>query len=135
MKYKSILLFAVLATIIAFFNFTSCHKYEGNDYSEWMPTTEADSVIYAKARKAYLDDPANKGTAEFKIMEFLSGNPYAVRKEAVENGTNHQFACMDEFIVTVYKGNGDDIGKVIKIEVGQYDTFIGPVKRDTIPEI
>lgn len=136
MKNKSILLFILLVAIIASLNFVSCHKHVSDDYSEWTETTEADSVIYAKARVAYLDDPANEGSADYMIMQFLSHNPYAVRTKAVENGTNYQFACFDEFVVTVYKGTGDKVGKVIEIMVG-YDSFPGPIppdpkKRDTL---
>lgn len=138
MKYKSILLFVLLVAIIASFNLVSCHKYESEDdgYSEWNAVTEADSVIYARARTAYLEDPANKGTADFMIMQFLSQSPHAVRTEAVEKGLNYQFACRDEYFITVYKGNGDDIGKVIEIVEG-YDNFPGPIppdpkKRDTL---
>ena len=95
MKYKSILLFVVLVAIIASFNFISCHKYqpENDGYSEWMVTTEADSVIYAKARTSFLDDPANASSADFMIMQFLSQKPDAVRTMAMENGMNYQFAC------------------------------------------
>ena len=139
MKYKSILLFVLLVAIIASFNFISCHKYEpeNDDYSEWAETTEADSVIYAKARVAYLEDPANEGLADYVIMQFLSHNPYAVRTKAVENGTNYQFACFDEFVVTVYKGTGDKVGKVIEIMEGSLDGFPAPIppnprKRDTL---
>lgn len=138
MKYKSILLFVVLVAIIASFNFISCHKYEpeSDDYSEWMPTTEADYAIYAKARQAYLDDPSNEGSADFMIMQFLSHKPDAVRTKAVEKGRNYQFACGDEYFITVYKGTGDDIGKVIEIIEG-YDAIPGlippqPRKRDTL---
>ena len=131
MKYKSILFFVALVAIIASFNFISCHKYEpeNDGYSAWTELTEADSVIYAKARAAFLDDPANASSADFKIMQFLS-NPYAVRTKAVENGMNYQFACRDKYVVTVYKGDGDGIGKVIAVEVGN-DTY-GPIQRDTI---
>ena len=138
MKFKSILLFVVLVAIIASFSLVSCHKDEpvGDVYSEWMDMTAADSVIYARARTAYLEDPANKGTADFMIMQILSQNPYAVRTEAVEKGLNYQFACRDEYFITVYKGNGDNIGKVIEIAVG-YDNFPAPIppdprKRDTL---
>ena len=132
MKYKSILLFVLLVAIIASFNFISCHKYEpeNDGYSAWTELTEADSVIYAKARAAFLDDPANASSADFKIMQLLS-NPYAVRTKAVENGMNYQFACRDKYVVTVYKGDGDGIGKVIAVEVGN-DTYGPPIQRDTI---
>lgn len=136
MKYKSILLFVALVAIIASFNFVSCNKYESESdgYSAWTEVTEADSVIFAKARTAFLNDPANAGSADFMIMQLLS-NPYAVRTMAVENGMNYQFACKDEYVVTVYKGNGDGIGKVIAVEAGVDDGYIPippPRKRDTI---
>lgn len=138
MKFKSILLFVVLVAIIASFSLVSCHKDEPekDDYSEWTETTEADSVIYAKARVAYLEDPANEGSADYVIMQFLSHNPYAVRTKAVENGMNYQFACFDNYVVTVYKGTGDKVGKVIEIIEG-YDAIPGPIppkprKRDTL---
>ncbi len=139
MKYKPILLFVILVAIIASVNLVSCHKYEkeSDGYSEWMVMTEIDSVIYAKARTAYLANPANAGSANFMIMQFLSHNPFAVRTEAVDKGKNYQFACTEEYSVTVYKGNGDEVGKVIEIEVG-YDQGAPPPlppprKRDTIP--
>ncbi len=143
MKYKPILLFVVLVAIIALSNLVSCHKYEkeSDDYSEWREVTEIDSVIYAKARTAYLEDPANAGSANFKIMQFLSCNPFAVRTKAVDNGKNYHFACTEEYSVTVYKGIGDEVGKVIEIEVG-YDQgtpppppippLPPPVKHDTV---
>lgn len=132
MKYKSILLFVLLVAIIASFSLVSCHKDEpvGDVYSEWMDMTAADSVIYARARTSYLEDPANKGTADFMIMQFLSHKPDAVRTKAVEKGRNYQFACGD-YVVTVYKGDGDGIGKVIAVEVGN-DTYGPPIQRDTI---
>ncbi len=137
MKYKSILLFVLLVAIIASFNFISCQKDEpeSGDYSEWMEMTEADSVIYAKARAAYLEDLTNASAANYKIMQLLSHNPDAVRTKAVENGKNYQFACR-EYVVTVYKGNGDEVGKVIEIEAG-YDQLPHPYipeprKHDTI---
>ena len=139
MKNKSILLFVLLLAIFVASNFISCHKFvpENDDYSEWWEMTEEDSVIYAKARVAYLDDPANEGTDEFTIIQFLSRNPYAVRTKAVESGTNYQFAWRDMFVVTVYKGTGDKVGKVIEI-MGGDDASPGPIppnprKRDTIP--
>ena len=132
---KLILLFGLLVAISVSFNFISCHKSEseGDGYSEWMETTEVDSVIYAKARKAYLDDPANVSSPDFKIIQFLSGKPFAVRTQTVKGkGKNYQFA-FPEIVVTVYKGNNDEVGKVIKVEDEEGDDqFIGPVKRDTI---
>ena len=140
MKYKSILLFVVLVAIIASFSLVSCHKDEpeNDDYSVWWEMTEVDSVIYAKARAAYLEDPENKGKAEYMIIQFLSQNPLAVRTKAVENGMNYQFACFDNYVVTVYKGTGDKVGKVIEIEEGSnVDGVPGPIppkprKRDTL---
>lgn len=134
MKNKSILLFVLLLAIFSVSNFISCHKYvpENDGYSVWWEMTEVDSVIYAKARAAYLEDPENKGKAEYMIIQFLSQNPLAVRTKAVENGMNYQFACFDNYVVTVYKGTGDKVGKVIEIEeVSNVDGF--PCKRDTIP--
>ena len=91
-------------------------------------------------RVAYLEDSANEGTVEYVIMQFLSHNPYAVRTKAVENGTNYQFACKDGYAVTVYKGTGDKVGKVIEIMEGSLvgnDGFPAPIppnprKRDTL---
>lgn len=138
MKNKSILLFVLLLAIFSVSNFISCHKYvpENDGYSKWTEMTEVDSVIYAKARAVYLEDPANEGTVEYVIMQFLSHNPYAVRTKAVENGTNYQFACLDNYVVTVYKGTGDKVGKVIEIEEGS-NVDGGPIqpaprKRDTL---
>ena len=142
MKNKLILLFVVLVAIIASFNFISCHKQvtENDDYSVWWEMTEVDSVIYAKARAAYLEYPENKGKAEYMIIQFLSQNPLAVRTKAVENGMNYQFACFDNYVVTVNKGTGDKVGKVIEIMEGSLvgnDGFPGPIppkprKRDTL---
>ena len=69
-------------------------------------------------------------------MVLFKGIQYAKRTKAVENGMNYQFACRDKYVVTVYKGDGDGIGKVIAVavEVG-VDTWVPlppPVKRDTI---
>lgn len=134
MKYKSILFFVALVAIIASFNFVSCHKYEpeNDDYSAWTELTEADFVIYAEARTAFLNDPANAGSVEYMIMQFLTSKPYSVRTQAVENGKNYQFTVTDGYVVTVYKGNGDGVGKVIAVEVVN-DTSLPPhpVKRDT----
>lgn len=49
---------------------------------------------------------------------------------------NYQFACRDGYAVTVYKGTGDKVGKVIKVEEGS-DSFPAPIppdprKRDTL---
>ena len=133
---KLILCFGFLAIISVSVNLSSCSKDDEevseftNDYSNWMQLTEADSVIYAQAREAYLNDPANANSADYKIMQFLS-DPYAVRTKA-ENGMNYQFACRD-CVVTVFMGNGEYVGKVTAIEMQNgADSFIGPVKRDTI---
>ena len=141
---KLILLFGLLVAISVSFNLASCSKDESDienyDYSTWADLTDADSVIYAKARAAYLEDPANKGKAEYMVIQFLSQNPFAVRTKAVENGTNYQFACFDNYVVTVYKGTSDKVGKVIEIMEGSLvgdGGFPGPIppnpkKRDTI---
>lgn len=136
MKYKSILLFVLLAAIIVSVNIVSCHKYEkeSDDYSEWMVMTEIDSVIYAKARAAYLDDPANATAPEYEMMKSLS-EPYAVRTKAVENGMNYQFA-FTICVVTICKSDGDEVGKVIEIQgASDYVTPTPPKPqgRDTIP--
>lgn len=138
MKYKSILLFVLLAAIIVSVNIVSCHKYEkeSDDYSEWMVMTEIDSVIYAKARAAYLDDPANATAPEYEMMKSLS-EPYAVRTKAVENGMNYQFA-FTICVVTICKSDGDEVGKVIEIQgYSDYPTPAPPTypqqRRDTIP--
>ena len=73
-------------------------------------------------------------------MVLFKGIQYAKRTKAVENGMNYQFACFDNYVVTVYKGTGDKVGKVIEILVGGYDNdtpFPGPIppnprKRDTL---
>ena len=142
MKNKSILLFVLLLAIFVASNFISCRKYvpENDGYSVWYEMTEVDSVIYAKARVAYLEDSANEGTVEYVIMQFLSQSPYAVRTKAVEKGLNYQFACRDLYVVTVYKGTGDKVGKVIEIMEGSLvgnDGFPAPIppkprKRDTL---
>lgn len=88
MKNKSILLFILLLAFFVASNLISCRKYvpENDGYSVWHEMTEVDSVIYAKASAAYLEDPENKGKAEYMIMQFLSQHPLAVRTKAVENG-------------------------------------------------
>ncbi len=142
MKHKSILLFFLLAATIASFNLVSCRTNEpDNDgYSEWAVLTEADSVIYAKARTAYLDDPANVVSGDYAIIMFLSHNPCYVRTREVPNGSgrNYQFLCTDDYVVTVFKAYGEDIGKVTEILVSGSDGYPAPVppaprKRDTIP--
>lgn len=133
---KLILFFALIVVVTISFNLVSCNKddseIENYGYSVWADLTDADSVIYAKARAAYLEDPANKGKAEYMVIQFLSQNPFAVRTKAVENGTNYQFACLDNYVVTVYKGTSDKVGKVIAVEVGNVTDLIGRPQRDTI---
>ena len=136
MKFKSILLFVLLVAIVASFNLVSCHKYEPEDdgYSDWAEVTEADLDVFAKARAAYLDDPVNATAPEYEMMKSHS-EPYAVRTKAVENGMNYQFA-FTICVVTIYKGDGDEVGKVIEIQ-GASDGGPGlptyPQRRDTIP--
>lgn len=100
-----------------------------------MVMTEIDSVIYAKARAAYLDDPANATAPEYEMMKSLS-EPYAVRTKAVENGMNYQFA-FTICVVTICKSDGDEVGKVIEIQgYSDYGTPSPPTypqRRDTIP--
>ena len=128
MKKSFFCLMAVAAIMLA-----GCGK-ESDDYSEWMVMTEIDSVIYAKARAAYLDDPANATAPEYEMMKSLS-EPYAVRTKAVENGMNYQFA-FTIYVVTICKSDGDEVGKVIEIQ-GYSDygmpTPPKPQGRDTIP--
>ena len=136
MKFKSILFFVLLVAIVASFNLVSCHKNdpENDGYSVWTKVTEADLDVFAKARAAYLDDPANATASEYETMKTLS-EPYAVRTKAVENGMNYQFA-FTICVVTIHKSDGDDVGKVIKIqEAGNYGTPVPPTpqRRDTIP--
>ena len=83
--------------------------------------TEADLDVFAKARAAYLDDPANATASEYETMKTLS-EPYAVRTKAVENGMNYQFA-FTIYVVTIHKIDGDEVGKVIEI---QGDSYGGP---------
>lgn len=129
----------------AFFNLTSCSKDEdeeagivSHEYSDWMEMTETDSVRYAKARAAFLDDPGNAKSPHYLLLKSLSGNPYAVRTQiaATREGINYQFA-FPEIVVTVYIGNDDEVGKVIMIEAG-FGLIPGPLptyprRRDTIP--
>ena len=137
MKFKSILFFVLLVAIVASFNLISCHKYEPEDdgYSDWTEVTEADLDVFAKARVAYLDDPANVTAPEYEMMKSIS-EPYAVRKKAVENGMNYKFA-FTICVVTICKSDGDEAGKVIEIqEASDYGTPgpppPTPVKRDTL---
>ena len=117
-------------------NIISCHKYEPEDdgYSDWTEVTEADLDVFAKARAAYLDDPANATAPEYEMMKSLS-EPYAVRTKAVENGMNYQFA-FTICVVTICKSGGDEVGKVIEIQgASDYGTPTPPKPqgRDTIP--
>ena len=117
MKYKSILLFVLLVAIIASFNFISCHKYEpeNDDYSDRRELTEVDLDVYFKAREAYLDDPANAADPEYSLIESFASKPSTVRTKVVEKGINYQFSSA-MFVVTIYKGDSDEVGKVIEIE-------------------
>ena len=136
MKFKSILLFVLLVAIVASFNLVSCHKndLENDGYSDWTKVTEADLDVFAKARAAYLDDPANATAPKYEMMKSLS-EPYAVRTKAVGNGMNYQFA-FTICVVTICKGDGDEVGKVIEIQ-GASDYGVptppDPKRRDTIP--
>ncbi|MBQ0124181.1 MAG: hypothetical protein KBS58_04985 [Bacteroidales bacterium] len=137
MKFKSVLFFVLLVAIVASFSFISCHKNdpENDGYSVWTEGTEADLDVFAKARAAYLDDPANATAPEYEMMKSLS-EPYAVRTKAEGKGIVYQFSSA-MLIVTIYKGDGDEVGKVIEIQ-GASDGGPGlpppptPVKRDTI---
>ena len=137
MKFKSILFFVLLVAIVASFSFISCHKNdpENDGYSVWTEVTEADLDIFAKARAAYLDDPANATASEYEMMKSLS-EPYALRTKAVENGMNYQFA-FTICVVTIHKSGGDEVGKVIEIqgasEYGNPGLPTYPQRRDTIP--
>ncbi|MCQ2176210.1 MAG: hypothetical protein MJY80_07645 [Bacteroidales bacterium] len=136
MKFKSIFLFVLLVAIVASFSLISCHKNdpENDDYSDWTEVTESDLDIFAKARAAYLDDPANATAPEYEMMKSLS-EPYAVRTKAVENGMNYQFA-FTICVVTIHKSDGDEVGKVIEIQsIDDYGTPSPPQpqRRDTIP--
>ena len=136
MKFKSILLFVLLVAIVASFNFISCHKYEPEDdgYSDWTEVTGADLDVFTKARVAYLDDPANVTAPEYEMMKSIS-EPYAVRTKAEGKGIDYQFSSA-MFIVTIYKGDGEEIGKVIEIQnIDDYGTPQPPKPqgRDTIP--
>ena len=138
MKFKSIFLFVLLVAIVASFSLISCHKNdpENDGYSDWTEVTVADLDVFAKARAAYLDDPANATAHEYEMMKSLS-EPYAVRTKAVENGMDYQFA-FTICVVTIYKSDGDEVGKVIEIQ-GASDGGPGlppppptPIKRDTL---
>ena len=135
MKFKSIL-FVLLVAIVASFSLISCHKYEPEDdgYSDWTEVTEADLDVFTKARVAYLDDPANVTVPEYVNMKSIS-KPYAVRTKAEGNGMNYQFA-FTICVVTIYKNDGDELGKVIEIQsIDDYGTPLPPKPqgRDTIP--
>ena len=136
MKFKSILFFVLLVAIVASFNLISCHKYEPEDdgYSDWTEVTEADLDVFTKARVAYLDDPANVTAPEYEMMKSIS-EPYAVRTKAEGKGIDYQFSSA-MFIVTIYKGDGEELGKVIEIQsISDYGTPPPPKPRgrDTIP--
>ena len=136
MKFKSILLFVLLVAIVASFSLISCHKNdpENDGYSDWTEVTKAGLDVFAKARAAYLDDPANATASEYEMMKSLS-EPYAVRTKAVGNCMNYQFA-FTICVVTIHKSDGDEVGKVIEIQgASDYGTPIPPKPqgRDTIP--
>ena len=136
MKFISVLFFVLLVAIVASFRFIACHKNdpENDGYSDWTKVTEADLDVFAKARAAYLDDPANATASEYEMMKSIS-EPYAVRTKAEGKGIDYQFSSA-MFIVTIYKGDGEDLGKVIEIQ-GASDGGPGlptpPGRRDTIP--
>ena len=137
MKFKSVLFLVLLVAIVASFNLVSCHKYEPEDdgYSDWTEVTEADLDVFAKARAAYLDDPANATAPEYEMMKSLSG-PYAVRTKAEGNCMNYRFA-FTICVVTIHKSGGNEVGKVIEIQgASDYGTPGPPLlpgRRDTIP--
>ena len=95
--------------------------------------TPADSVIYAQARRAFLEDTANTGSLNYHLMQFLSHTPYAVRNKVMEKAKNYQFACRDYF-VTVYKGDDAEVGTVTEIipEDEFSDEYPDSRRRDTI---
>lgn len=135
MKFKSILFFVLLVAIVASFSLISCHKIdpENDGYSDWTEVTEADLDVFAKARAAYLDDPANVTAPEYEMMKSLS-EPYAVRTKAEGNCMNYQFA-FTICVVTIHKSNGDEVGKVIEIQgASDYGTPPPPKPqgRDTL---
>lgn len=137
MKFKSIFLFVLLVAIVASFSLISCHKNDPEDdgYSDWTEVTEADLDVFAKARAAYLDDPANVTASEYEMMKSLS-EPYAVKTKAVENGMDYQFA-FTICVVTIHKSDGDEVGKVIEIQgASNYGKPVPvpptPLKRDTL---
>ena len=136
MKYKSILLFAILAALFASMNFVSCHEYdhENDGYSDWTELTEADSVVFAEARAAYLNDSTNATRPEYVTLKSIESKPSAVRTQVVEKGRYYQFD-LAVFVVTIYKGNDDKVGTVIGIEMENDSKPGRPVKRDTIPNI
>lgn len=137
MKLNRFFLFVLLVAIVASFSLISCHKNDPEDdgYSDWTEVTVADLDVFAKARAAYLDDPANAADPEYEMMKSLS-KPYAVRTKAVENGMNYQFA-FTICVVTICKSDGDEVGKVIEIQgASDYGTPAPPTypqRRDTIP--
>ena len=137
MKFKSILFFVLLVAIVASFNLVSCHKNdpENDGYSVWTEVTKADLDVFAKARAAYLDDPANATASEYEMMKSLS-EPYALRTKAEGNCMNYQFA-FTICVVTIHKSDGDEVGKVIEIQgasdYGMPSPPLPPGRRDTIP--
>ena len=135
MKTKSILTFVLLAVITASFCFTSCSEDEKESnseyYSDWMEVTDADSIVFAKARMAFINDPENAGSASCKLLESLPDKPKAVKIEIEEKGKYYQFA-FQHCEVTVYKGNGDKVGRVTLIVMVEAENR--PIRRDTITE-
>ena len=124
-----------MVAIVASFNLVSCHKNdpENDGYSDWTEVTETDLDVFAKARAAYLDDPANATASEYEMMKSLS-EPYAVRTKAEGNCMNYQFA-FTICVVTIHKSDGDEVGKVIEIQGASDDGPAPPPipRRDTIP--
>ena len=87
--------------------------------------------LYFKAREAYLDDPANAADPDYSLIESFASKPSTVRTKVVEKGINYQFSSA-MFVVTIYKGDSDEVRKVIEIEENMPSY---PRRRDTIPDI
>lgn len=138
-----IMAFILLTTSVAPLTLTSCSKDEeeetgietdSDDYSPWRDVTDADSIIFADARTAFLSNPANVGSTEFMTLQVLPIKPLAVRTKAIKGvGTNYQF----DFItceITVLKGDNDEVGTVIEVITEDSGPGYHPIKRDTITD-
>lgn len=139
-KPMMVLLFILQAFLFTSFVFVSCSKDDNDidigsgDYSDWREVTDADSAVFANARQAFMADTANISSQEYQMLQFLPEKPLEVRtKIEQKGGMNYQFnfsICE----VTVFKGDNDEVGKIIEVITSASPGLIYPARRDTITD-